>query len=440
MENFRNHKRSKEFDIFCKPYLLSSVEQLFDCEIEYCDQPISKIQKDYGIDLLSNPKRGTYIHSASEVTIIGRVLEDKSSKYAMSLTLKNGEFSSIDRLLNVFEAALSLTLSRSHKFGFADRPSQFGQELIELFIAKYYSKGFFDHRRFLLLMELFKKLATTSFEGRNFTTGLIITKSHYAYAEKGENYRGGKLYELNSPRVLDQINMLDKRLWYLSDGQSSFFVCNKQLEMRNCFVLDDSTINPDDFNKKHLLSETLLGADALLRVTSENELSIVGASGIEFNYKENRWRIRDLRQISKIIKETLNVSDAFVQALLYYVFYLSKRRFSSIIWIPTDLSDIDSYLMTKNNLTNDRFSILDMNHKSTLLRLFSSDGASVININGDVISFGSVIDISKASINGVKGTGESVSTLLGENGMSVKISQDGKISLFGVNGKGKIII
>ena len=143
--------------------------------------------------------------------------------------------------------------------------------------------------------------------------------------------------------------MLDKRLWYLSDGQSSFFVCNKQLEMRNCFVLDDSTINPDDFNKKHLLSETLLGADALLRVTSENELSIVGASGIEFNYKENRWRIRDLRQISKIIKETLNVTDAFVQALLYYVFYLSKRRFSSIIWIPTDLSDIDSYLMTKQS-------------------------------------------------------------------------------------------
>lgn len=440
MENFKKHKKNKEFDIFCKPYLLSSVSQFFDCEIEYCDKPISKILDEYGIDLLSNPKRGTYIHSSSEVTIIGRVLEDRICKYAMSLTLKNGEFSSIDRLLNVFEAALSLTLSRSHKFGFSDRPSQFGQELIELFIAKYYSKGFFDHRRFQLLIELFKKLATTSFEGRNFTTGLILTKSHYAYAEKRDNYRGGKLHELKEPRTLDQVNMLDKRLWYLSDGQSSFFVCNKQLEMRNCFVLDDSAISPGDFNNQHLLPNTLKGADALLRVTSENELSIIGSSGIEFNYKENRWRVRDLSQISKLIKETLGVSDNFVRALLYYVFYLSKRRFSSIIWVPVDLSNVDSYLMTKNNLTINFLSILDINHKSTLLRLFSSDGASIINTSGEVISFGSVIDTSKASINGVKGTGESVSTLLGKNGLSVKISQDGKITLFGVNDREKIVI
>lgn len=440
MENFNRHKKKKEFEIFCKPYLLASIEQLFGCNAEFCDKPIEYVQNIYGIDLLENPKRGTYIHNPTEVTILGRILDDPQTKYAMSLTLKNGHFSSLDRLLNIFEAALTLTLSRSHKFGFSDRPSQFGQELIELFISKYFSKGFFDHRRFLLLIELFKKLSTTTFEGRNFTTGLILTKSHYAYAEKGENYREGKLYELNKPTALDQENMLNKRLWYLADGQSSFFVCNKQLEMRNCFILDNIPSGINDFKTYHLLSNTLKGGDVLLRVTSENELSIVGSSGIEFNYKENRWRLRDINQISALISRELGVSDNFVNSFLFYVFYLSKRRFSSILWAPKNTEELDSYLMTNNDLTKDRFSILNEKNKSTLLRLFSSDGASVINTSGKVLSYGSVIDISKVSISGVKGTGESVSSVLGENGLSVKISQDGTISLFGVEGSEKIVI
>ena len=440
MENFIKHKRRVEFELFCKPYLLASVEQLFDCKVEYCNKPINRINKIYNIDLLQNPKRGTYIHSSSEVTILGRVLEDKQSKYAMSLTMKNGDFSSIDRLLNVFEAALSLTLSRSHKFGFSDRPSQFGQELIELFISKYYSKGFFDHRRFLLLIELFKKLSTTTFEGRNFTTGLILTKSHYAYAQKKDNHREGKLYELKSPVALDQVNMLNKRLWYLADGQSSYFVCNKQLEMRNCFVLDNASLDLNEFKAHHVLNNTLKGGDVLLRVTSENELSIVGSSGKEFNYKENRWRLRDIDQISSLIMEVLSVSEEFVQSFLFYVLYLSKRRFSSILWVPKNTDDLNSFLISKNDLTKDRFSILDDRYKSSLLRLFSSDGASIINTQGEVLSYGSVIDISKASINGVKGTGESVSGLLGKNGLAVKISQDGKISMFGVKGREKIFI
>lgn len=440
MENFIKHKKRKEFEIFCLPYLLASIEELFDCNVKYNNKPIQSIQKSYGINLLENSKRGTYIHNSSEVTLLGRIQEGNKSKYAMSLTLKNGQFSSIDRLLNVFEAALSLTLSRSHKFGFADRPSQFGQELIELFISKYYSKGFFDHRRFLMLVELFKKLSTTTFEGRNFTTGLILTKSHYAYAEKGENYRDGKLYELKAPLILDQNNMLNKRLWYLADGQSSFFVCNKDLEIRNNFILDNSFVGLKDYYVKYLHSNTLKGADTLFRVTSENELSIVGSTGLEFNYKENRWRLRDIKQISALIMENLKVSDSFVQSFLYYVFYLSKRRFSSILWVPQKTDNLDSYLMSKNDLTKDRFSILDEKHKPTLMRLFSSDGASIIDTSGNVLSYGSVIDISKASIKGLKGTGESVSGLLGKNGISVKISQDGKISLFGVKGKEKIII
>ena len=96
--------------------------------------------------------------------------------------------------------------------------------------------------------------------------------------------------------------------------------------------------------------------------------------------------------------------------------------------------------MSKNDLTKEKFSILEEKHKLTLMRLFSSDGASIIDRNGNVLSFGSVIDISNAKIEGVKGTGESVSSLLSQNGISVKVSQDGTIKLFGLIENKTIVI
>ncbi|CAV18948.1 hypothetical protein [Vibrio atlanticus] len=440
MENFSCNKRRVEFEKFCKPYLLASIEQLFDCIIEYNNMPIDYLQEEYGINLLDNPNRGTYVHNDSEVTIIGRILEDRIPKFAMSFTLKNGEFSSIDRLLNRFESFLSFTLSQCYRNGFSERPSQFGQELIELFISRYYGKGFFDHRNFILLLELFKKLSTSTFEGRNFTTGLILTKSHYAYNGKGGNDRSGSLFQLRTPITIKPDDTLNKRFWYLADGINSYFVCTKELKVKNIFVTDNKNEKYNSISELNLSNNTLMGSDVALRISGKNEISVIGSDGLEFNYKECRWRLRDINQISSIIKSTLDVSDCFIQSLMFYVLQLANQRVSSILWIPKDTSNLKSFLMTENHLIRANFSILDSSHTSTLLRIFSSDGASVIDRDGNVLSYGSIIDISKLNVDGINGTGESVSHLLGKNGLSVKISQDGKISIFGIKGREKVVI
>jgi hypothetical protein len=103
---------------------------------------------------------------------------------------------------------------------------------------------------------------------------------------------------------------------------------------------------------------------------------------------------------------------------------------SSILWIPENSENVNGLLLNRNQLTKTPFSILERSHTQSLLRLLSSYGASIFLKDGTLLSFGSVIDISQINVDGVKGTGESVSKLLASNGVSVKISQDGTIKLY----------
>lgn len=440
MIDFKKFPGSKEFEVLALPYLRGAVERFLGGKVKYEASPTEAIKTKHTIDITENPRRGVYILDDSSAIVLGRVLDERDVKAAFALHITESSFKGLEKLLNDFEAALAITLSRSSKTKFGAKPHQFGDELIELAISKYFSKGYYDHRSFQYLIDIFHNLANTQFEGRNFTTGLIITRSHYAFAEKGEHTRQGTLFPLLENRKLAPNNAIEKRFWYLADGQTSYYICNPKLEIGNLFVSRDSRQTLKSFVDDYSLAKTVRGGDALFRVTSQSEFSIMASGGIEFSHKEGRWRVRNLNQIAEIIRNYLGVDETFVQSFLYYVFYLSRRRLSSILWVPKNLSDIDDLVLSKNQLTKCPFSILEETHTQSLLRLLSSDGATVIDLNGKLISFGSVIDISKISITGVKGTGESVSALLANNGLSVKVSQDGTIKLFPGSNRPALVI
>ena len=366
----------------------------------------------------------------SGAVILGRVLEGRDVKAAFSLQVLGTSLTGLERFLNIFEAALAITLSHSAPHRFSGKPHQFGDELIELAISKSFSKGYYDHRSFQQLIEIFHNLATTRFEGRNFTTGLVLSRSFYAFAQKHNHSREGTLFPLTTSRKLSPADPIEKRFWYLADGQTSYFLANPSLEVGNVFMADASRQALRSFVDDYTLSKTVMGGDALFRVTSQAEFSITGSSGIEFNFKEGRWRVRNLLELARLIQATLDVGEAFVQSFLFYVFYLSRRRLSSILWVPTDLSQVDALLLSKNQLTTTPFSLTNDKHTQTLIRLLSSDGASIFTTDGTLLSFGSVVDISKIVISGMKGTGESVAAILGRNGVAVKVSQDGTIKVF----------
>lgn len=440
MIDFEHMRGAVEFKKHALPYLLGATKRFFGGSVKFDHNPINTISHKYGIDILQNQKRGVYIVDSTCAIVLGRVLDGKTVVAAFSLQITNTVFTGLERLLNVFEGVLAITLSHSVKERFSLKPHQFGDELLELTISKFFSRGHYDYRKFKQLVELFHKLANSRFEGRNFTTGLVLTRSFYAYANKREHTRAGTLLPLREVRKLSPIDPVDKRFWYLADGQTSYFLANPSLEVANAFLANSSRQALASFVDDYTLSKTIKGGDALFRVTSQSEYSITGSEGIEFNFKEGQWRIRSLSQIASLIRSTLKVEEDFVQSLLYYVFYLARRRLSSIIWVPLDATKFDDLLLSKNSLTTAPFSLLDEKHTQTLIRLLSSDGASIFHTDGTLLSYGSVIDISKVTINGVKGTGESVASILAKNGLSIKVSQDGTVKMYSANSTNPIII
>jgi len=440
MIDFEHMRGADDFKKHALPYLLGATKRFFGGSVKFDHNPLNTIKHQYNINVLENPKRGVYIINSSCAVVLGRVLDGKTVVAAFSLQITNTIFTGLERLLNVFEGVLAITLSHSVKEKFSLKPHQFGDELLELTISKFFSRGHYDYRKFKQLVELFHKLANTRFEGRNFTTGLVLTRSFYAYANKRQHTRAGTLLPLKEARKLSPIDPIDKRFWYLADGQTSYFLANPALEIANAFLANSSRQALVSFVDDYTLSKTIKGGDALFRVTSQSEYSITGSEGIEFNFKEGQWRIRSLTQIADLIRSTLHVKEDFIQSLLYYVFYLARRRLSSIIWIPLDATKFDEMLLSKNSLTTTPFSLLDEKHTQTLVRLLSSDGASIFNTDGTLLSYGSVIDISKVVITGVKGTGESVASILAKNGLSIKISQDGTIKMYSKDNANPTII
>ncbi|MNJ37126.1 hypothetical protein D3C77_319340 [compost metagenome] len=431
MKNFAEYCDYKRFERYALPYLLGAIKRFLGCEARYDARPIEGALLHHKIDILDNVNRGVYLLENNTVAIIlGRVLNKNEVICAFSLTLKSSYFIGMEKLLNNFESALALTLSNAPIKSLSNRPQQFGDELVELAIAKHLGKGSFDHRKVLYLASIFKQLASTQLEGSNFTTGLVITRSLFAFSNKSDQTRQGELLPLSKNYPLSPINPIDKRFWYLADGQTSFYVADKNLITSNLFITNDSETSLSTFVDDYTLSKSIKGSDILLRVTSTSELSIVGSEGIEFNYKENMWRARNLTKISSIIRSSLEVDESFAQALIFFLFYLSRERLSSIIWIPNDEISIGDFIKNKNRLTIPDLSISNKKHTQTVLRLLSSDGASVISKAGNLISFGSMIDISKIAIDGIKGSGEIAASTLGKNGLSIKISQDGRIKLF----------
>lgn len=433
--DFKHFPNSLRFRFTGLPVLAPVVSGFFGCHLEYIDKPTEVLIRRYGINIQDNLLRSSYIIDDETAIVLGRIMEGRLVRSAFAIELTNGRFKNMSRLLNLFGKALGMTLSLSCRDKFYDASLRFGDALIKLAIAETVAEGFYGPRKVIHLIELFHKLASSTFEGRQFTTGLILSKSLFAYAGAGGSFRYGDLFRLEKPIRLRPGIAVDKRFWYLVDGQTSFLMCEKNLRVPSMFVLVEDGQKPASFTDAYTLSQTLQGGDALFRVISNAEFSITTSDGLDFSYKENSWRVRDLMSFIEIISTRLDISSEIAERLLFYALYLSRRRLSSIIWIPLNIEEIERYVITQNKLTQQPLSIKEEYLSPTVTRLLSSDGVTIIDLSGNVHSFGCIVDSSKINVSGIKGTGESVARYLSNNGIALKISQDGNIKIFSGNSR-----
>lgn len=411
--------------------LKETIEHFFHCEVTIYPYPSKKIKSTFNIDIHANPRRGFYPIDSDNVLLIARILEGKKMIAAIGFHLKGRRIAQNVKLLNKFEGALSGTFSKEFHNRFHTASLTFGDELIKRTITNYVSKGYYDFRQVQHLIDYFFKLRTTSFEGKFFSTGAILTKAVHDFTDNERTKRSGQTHPLSEWIRLKNSNKIDKRLWYLADGKKSFFLGTKNLDFTNLFVLDAS-YTATNYLDAHSLALTLKGGDTLFKIENEKLFSINTSSGFEFLFFENQWKFRNYGFLKEILKENITADESVIESIIFYVLSCSKKQISSILWFPADLSTVDEMVQikTKNTFLNAKVNLTNKSFIPHIFRVLSSDGATIIDREGNICFIGVIVDLSKISIDGFKGTGESAASALAVNGMSIKISQDGNIKIF----------
>ncbi|MCH5021531.1 hypothetical protein I1A44_19115 [Pectobacterium atrosepticum] len=443
MQNYSEMKGYKKLEFRVIPTLVDSLSSFFCARIKYTSSPMNYLKDKYDLDVSLFPNRGVYIIDDEKTVILGKFIENKTVKYVFSIEIMGVNLSYVPSFLNSLEAVIARKLSNNTCLQLAEDYFFFGDQLLEKSIVHFLGKGHYNQSALQVLMQSFHKISSFQYEGNSFTTGLLLTKSYVDFIKnKSLKERGGFLSELHSKLVIIGSTTVNKRLWFLVDGESTFFLATMRrgkTQIQNYFTLESSDIRNNGFVDNYNLVKTMKGNDILFRVTGCAEFSITTPKGIDFNYKEGKWIFRNLEWYIFMLCSLLKAERNVMESLLNYLFLLSNRRTSSIIWMPENEEEIASVTNNINVFTKDEITITNINHKAIITRIFSSDGTAILSKKGSLISFSTMISHDNNTTGPLSGTGEKVAEYLSKNGVAIKVSQDGSIKLFH-QGKIKIIL
>lgn len=411
--------------------LIDTLSEFFSVEVRLHFKPTTELQY-YGIDITEDSERTVYPVDQNTVLIVSHATYNDEAYY-LGIKFIANHIGEETKIFNVTAKAISACLNQCVYSQFRNAISYMGDRLVLRLIAKQLEPGGYSASKIMHVIDKFVALRSTTFEGKHFSTGLVLTRSFHDYKHQGEEGRMGELLSLN--RSKNYLSRVDNRFWYMVDGFRTFYMTDLKSDIRNMFVYLGT--DADHF-KNMVLYKTLKGGDALIRTEAGRDVSVITSDGIEFINQENCWRYRDYELLKKRVVKALPLSDEVYTSLLYYVLYCSKNDISSLIWIPANIVRFPESLKaeTINKLANSEISICNQAYSSLLKRILSSDGATVIDSNGSVKAFGCMVETKDARPSGVKGTGETAAGLLAKNGIAIKVSQDGTIKVF-LNGRDK---
>ena len=415
------------YKAFIKGYyrlLCNTLSEFLSAEVKLLYDPVSDAQKLFGIDIIVNPRREVYLFPEKNEVLIIVSIPYRGESFLLGIILSGNMITEHKKIFNSIAKGVASILSDTD---FQKSFHELDDTLIAEILSQQVARGYYNLERFKYLIRYFRRLSTTTFEGQFFSTGLIVTKARHDYFDK----RNGQLMSLT--KQINVFDPIDHRVWYLNDGKSSFYLFSPKTSfIKDMFVYNDLV----DYLPNRLLSWTLLGGDVVFRVERGRLFSIIDSRGMEYMYQGNVWRLRNYNLLQSIIDSKAPLSSKVYKSLLSIVLECSQSGISTIIWLPTDDKKIDDVVKkdTKNRITRESINISESKYYHLIMRLLSSDGASIISTSGDLLWNGCIVDNSKIAVKGSKGTGETAAKELAKNGVAIKVSQDGTIKVF-VNGR-----
>ena len=419
-KNFSELKRYQTFFTGSDKVLKNTLEDLFSAKLEIFSSPIQYCAEKFNIDVLACPKRNVYIIKVHEVILLPRIYTN-DDVHILGVYMHSKSIIMLRKILHRTCETLSQAITKDFRNNFLEGYSLYNQNLINALIVRCIARGCYKHSKVSALIDMMNAIRTTTFEGKYFSTGLLVTHSIHIHKEKEEI---GEIMKLYKPQdVFDRINT---RFWYLVDGEHSMYMTDLTHDINSMYIYKSRERN---YVNQMVLANVIKRKDFLIRTTNGRELSIV-TKDFEFIYQENTWRYRDYSFLRQRILSKLQIPTEVYESIVYYMLYCSKNDVSSIIWVVNDRNDM-SCLRDKNTFTRKNISITDVSCNNIIKRLLSSDGAVAIDTNGRILYYGCIAKLpeSRKQSAGPKGTGETAASVLAQNGIAIKISQDGTIKV-----------
>lgn len=251
------------------------------------------------------------------------------------------------------------------------------------------------------------------------------------------NYRGN-YFEFQTRRNIDT---LKKREWFLANGRETFFLLDSNTNVNE--IYRKSILHTSDYIRRffddYYLTNDLKAPDFIVRTVGPNEISVSDSDGKEFVKVENIWRYRHHKNITHFLVEQLDINYNVSYAILFYILKCSRNHISSILWFPKDCSEKAIQCLTNSTVKiwNNELNIMNESHQVLIDKILASDGATVIGKDGKIIFESVFANMSNipSSVAELAGSGETAARLLAQNGVAIKISQDGTIKVFSGNEK-----
>ncbi|MBF0181397.1 MAG: hypothetical protein HQM03_15350 [Magnetococcales bacterium] len=406
--------------------LRAFIGNFFKCMVSVELSPMRQIKQLCDIDLRVLPGESVHEVNDREVWVTVYPYWKKKANVAVGVVLSDPQFRlPSETFLGILARQLLKRFRQAIRYSFDVDLQIFGEHLITDLIGEYIARVGFDQHKIRFVIDLFRSIRTTTFEDRVFNTGLIITRSHRAYRAESRYCR---IVPLNEPIVVVPSLRYENRFWYLADGSSCFYVCDRNLKINSLFFFDDEhTIT--SFISTKFLSRYLDEQDVAFRTINGKEMVIVEATGDEFTYSAGQWHFRNYVDIKDAIMEVLPLfGQSAIEALMELIWSLMTRRNSSLIWIPKRQEDIPSLTMRSTRLWDERILLDDPRYSGLIYRLASSDGALVFLQDSRVACFGAIANIRASSYDSqhIIGSGELAAQFLSQSGVVIKVSQDGR--------------
>ena len=270
----------------------SFLSSLLNCNVNIQIHSISDFENRMGIDITSNVMRNCYDWEdrEDEVIIVPKVMDYQTMEVfaVLPIRLSGPEIHRLPRkYLDRVTRAISKQLTQCAEQKFKSCTTAFGTEFEQFVVSYCLTANSKEASHLEHLISIISKLSRTTFEANDFSTAFIYTRSAHEYSR---NQRNGKVLWLSAVYDFFRTANIDKRFWYLCDGNTTAYLIDHHLKIKSMYVFGNKQGN---FLDSYSLRNTLLGADILFRVTGSNQVSIIDSTGIEFCYIENKWRIRN---------------------------------------------------------------------------------------------------------------------------------------------------